>query len=191
MTVAFSMAICADFGLEVKITKGIRPCSGIGSSGASAAGGAYLAHVLTVLGMIVGAAVAHNFGLAGNPDSVVDGVYKVGGIGTNGMVAVVLFTAYADIELAVRGIKEGAADFVVKPFENDVLRDAMRRCVLDEGLRMDGRKTDEVRPIWCETSPLPMPHGSAIFQRGETMSLATVTLGTKLDEKMVDGVVSR
>ena len=67
----------------------------------------------------------------------------------------------------------------------------MRRCVLDEGLRMDGRKTDEVRPIWCEVSPLPMPHGSAIFQRGETMSLATVTLGTKLDEKMIDGVVTR
>ena len=74
---------------------------------------------------------------------------------------------------------------------SDVMRDAMRRCVLDEGLRMDGRKTDEVRPIWCEVSPLPMPHGSAIFQRGETMSLATVTLGTKLDEKMVDGVVTR
>ena len=73
----------------------------------------------------------------------------------------------------------------------DVLRDAMRRCVLDEGLRMDGRKTDEIRPIWCEVSPLPMPHGSAIFQRGETMSLATVTLGTKLDEKLVDGVVVR
>jgi polyribonucleotide nucleotidyltransferase len=74
---------------------------------------------------------------------------------------------------------------------SDVMRDAMRRCVLDEGLRMDGRKTDEVRPIWCEVSPLPMPHGSAIFQRGETMSLATVTFGTKLDEKMVDGVVTR
>ena len=73
----------------------------------------------------------------------------------------------------------------------DVLRDAMRRCVLDEGLRMDGRKTDEIRPIWCEVCPLPMPHGSAIFQRGETMSLATVTLGTKLDEKLVDGVVVR
>ena len=73
----------------------------------------------------------------------------------------------------------------------DVLRDAMRRCVLDEGLRMDGRKTDEIRPIWCEVSPLPMPHGSAIFQRGETMSLATVTLGTKLDEKLNDGVVTR
>ena len=73
----------------------------------------------------------------------------------------------------------------------DVLRDAMRRCVLVEGLRMDGRKTDEIRPIWCEVSPLPMPHGSAIFQRGETMSLATVTLGTKLDEKLNDGVVTR
>ena len=73
----------------------------------------------------------------------------------------------------------------------DVLRDAMRRCILDEGIRLDGRKTDEIRPIWCEVSPLPMPHGSAIFQRGETMSLATVTLGTKLDEKLVDGVVVR
>lgn len=73
----------------------------------------------------------------------------------------------------------------------DVMRDAMRRCILDEGLRMDGRKTDEVRPIWCEAGPLPMPHGSAIFQRGETMSLATVTLGTKLDEKLVDGAVVR
>ncbi len=73
----------------------------------------------------------------------------------------------------------------------DTMRDAMRRCILDEGLRMDGRKTDEVRPIWCEVSPLPMPHGSAIFQRGETMSLATVTLGTKLDEKLVDGAVTR
>lgn len=73
----------------------------------------------------------------------------------------------------------------------DTMRDAMRRCILDEGLRMDGRKTDEVRPIWCEVSPLPMPHGSAIFQRGETMSLATVTLGTKLDEKLVDGAITR
>ena len=73
----------------------------------------------------------------------------------------------------------------------DTMRDAMCRCILDEGLRMDGRKTDEVRPIWCEVSPLPMPHGSAYFQRGETMSLATVTLGTKLDEKLVDGAVTR
>ena len=71
----------------------------------------------------------------------------------------------------------------------DVQRDSMRRSVLDTGQRMDGRKCDEIRPIWCEVSPLPMPHGSAIFQRGETMSLSTCTLGTKLDEKMVDDVL--
>src|SRR5574344_1328975 len=71
----------------------------------------------------------------------------------------------------------------------DVMRDSMRRCVLDEGKRLDGRKTTEIRPIWCEIDALPMPHGSAIFQRGETMSLSTCTLGTKLDEKMVDDVL--
>jgi polyribonucleotide nucleotidyltransferase len=74
-------------------------------------------------------------------------------------------------------------------YYNDVMRDAMRRCILDEGLRLDGRATTEIRPIWCEVSPLPMPHGSAIFQRGETMSLSTCTLGTKLDEKMIDGAL--
>ena len=67
----------------------------------------------------------------------------------------------------------------------------MRRCILDEGIRLDGRKTDEIRPIWCEASPLPGPHGSAIFTRGETQSLATCTLGTKLDEKLVDDVLVR
>jgi polyribonucleotide nucleotidyltransferase len=72
-----------------------------------------------------------------------------------------------------------------------VERDAMRRCILDEGKRLDGRKTDEIRPIWCEVSPLPMPHGSSIFTRGETQSLTTVTLGTKLDEKMVDDVLDK
>ena len=71
----------------------------------------------------------------------------------------------------------------------DVQRDSMRRSVLDTGQRMDGRKCDEIRPIWCEVSPLPMPHGSSIFQRGETMSLTTCTLGTKLDEKMIDDVL--
>ena len=71
----------------------------------------------------------------------------------------------------------------------DVQRDSMRRSVLDTGQRMDGRKCDEIRPIWCEVSPLPMPHGSSIFQRGETMSLTTCTLGTKLDEKLVDDVL--
>ncbi len=76
-------------------------------------------------------------------------------------------------------------------YYHDVERDAMRRCILDEGIRLDGRKTDEIRPIWCETSPLPMPHGSAIFTRGETQSLTTCTLGTKLDEKLVDDVLDR
>ena len=76
-------------------------------------------------------------------------------------------------------------------YYEDVMRDAMRRCVLDEGKRLDGRKTDEIRPIWCEVSALPMPHGSAIFQRGETMSLSTCTLGTKMDEKLVDDVLEK
>ena len=76
-------------------------------------------------------------------------------------------------------------------YYHDVERDAMRRCILDEGIRLDGRKTDEIRPIWCEVSPLPMPHGSAIFTRGETQSLSTCTLGTKLDEKLVDDVLEK
>lgn len=76
-------------------------------------------------------------------------------------------------------------------YYDDVLRDAMRRCILDEGKRLDGRKTDEIRTIWCEVSPLPMPHGSAIFTRGETQSLSTCTLGTKLDEKLIDDVLDK
>ena len=76
-------------------------------------------------------------------------------------------------------------------YYDDVMRDAMRRCILDEGLRLDGRATTDIRPIWCEVSPLQMPHGSAIFQRGETMSLSTCTLGTKMDEKLIDGVLEK
>ena len=72
-----------------------------------------------------------------------------------------------------------------------VERDAMRRCVLDEGKRLDGRKTTEIRPIWCEAGYLPGPHGSAIFTRGETQSLTSVTLGTKDDEKIVDDVLDK
>ena len=80
---------------------------------------------------------------------------------------------------------------MMERYYHDVERDAMRRCILDEGIRLDGRKTDEIRPIWCEVSPLPMPHGSSIFTRGETQSLTTVTLGTKLDEKLVDDVLDK
>ena len=78
---------------------------------------------------------------------------------------------------------------MVARYYHDVEKEAMRNLVLDEGKRLDGRKTDEVRPIWCETDYLPCAHGSAIFTRGETQSLATVTLGTKLDMKEMDEVL--
>ncbi len=75
---------------------------------------------------------------------------------------------------------------LIDKYYHDVEKEAMRRSILDEGKRLDGRKTTEIRPIWCEVSPLPGPHGSSIFTRGETQSLSTVTLGTKRDEKMID-----
>ena len=80
---------------------------------------------------------------------------------------------------------------LVKRYYHDVEKEAMRRCVLDEGIRLDGRKTTEIRPIWCEVDYIPGPHGSAVFTRGETQSLATVTLGTKLDEKILDDVLNQ
>ena len=95
--------------------------------------------------------------------------------------------AHADMEAAELEEKNTLID----RYYHDVERDAMRRCVLDEGIRLDGRKTTDIRPIWCEAGPLPIPHGSAIFTRGETQSLSTTTLGTKLDEKMVDDVLDK
>ena len=80
---------------------------------------------------------------------------------------------------------------LINKYYHDVEKEAMRRCILDEGKRLDGRQTTEIRPIWCEVDPLPGPHGSSIFTRGETQSLSTVTLGTKLDEKMVDDVLDQ
>lgn len=74
-------------------------------------------------------------------------------------------------------------------FHDDVLKKAMRNMILDERVRLDGRQTDQIRPIWCEIDYLPCAHGSAVFTRGETQSLTTVTLGTKLDEKMIDEVL--
>jgi polyribonucleotide nucleotidyltransferase len=78
----------------------------------------------------------------------------------------------------------------ISKYYHEVEKEAMRRCILDEGIRLDGRKTTEIRPIWSEVDPIPGPHGSAIFTRGETQALATVTLGTKLDEKLVDDVLN-
>ena len=84
---------------------------------------------------------------------------------------------------------EEKAPLIHKYFHDDVQKKAMRNMILDEGKRLDGRRTDEIRPIWCEVGYLPAAHGSAIFTRGETQSLTTVTLGTKLDEKMIDEVL--
>lgn len=97
--------------------------------------------------------------------------------------------AAAHAELSTDELEEKNA--LIDRYYHDVERDAMRRCILDEGKRLDGRGTTDIRPIWCEVSPLPMPHGSSIFTRGETQSLSTVTLGTKLDEKMVDDVLDK
>ena len=92
-------------------------------------------------------------------------------------------TRYTEEELAEK------LPLIKRYFHDDVLKKAMHRMILDEGKRLDGRRTDEIRPIWCEVGPLPAAHGSAIFTRGETQSLTTVTLGTKLDEKQIDQVL--
>ena len=86
-------------------------------------------------------------------------------------------------------LEEKAA--LIDRYYHDVEKEAMRRCILDEGKRLDGRKTTEIRPIWCEVGYLPGPHGSAVFTRGETQSLTTVTLGTKRDEKIIDDVMNQ
>ncbi len=80
---------------------------------------------------------------------------------------------------------------MVKRYYHDVEKEAMRRCVLDEGIRLDGRTTTQIRPIWCEVDYLPGPHGSAVFTRGETQALVTATLGTTLDEKIIDDVLNQ
>ena len=99
--------------------------------------------------------------------------------------------AAAEASAEAPEISDEEYDAMMDRYYHDVERDAMRRCILDEGIRLDGRKTTDIRPIWCEVSPLPMPHGSAIFTRGETQSLSTCTLGTKLDEKLVDDVLDK
>ncbi|MFW5781355.1 MAG: polyribonucleotide nucleotidyltransferase [Bacteroidota bacterium] len=88
------------------------------------------------------------------------------------------------------GKEEGELnEAMVDRYYHDVQKDAVRKLILDEGIRLDGRKLDEIRPIWCEIDYLPSAHGSAVFTRGETQSLTTVTLGTKLDEKVIDEVM--
>lgn len=95
----------------------------------------------------------------------------------------------AHVDLTPEELEE--KNTLIDRYYHDVERDAMRRCILDEGIRLDGRKSTDIRPIWCEVDPLPGPHGSSIFTRGETQSLSTCTLGTKLDEKLVDDVLDK
>ncbi len=80
-------------------------------------------------------------------------------------------------------------EMMVARYYGAVEKEAMRRMIIDEGVRLDGRSTTEIRPIWCEVGYLPGAHGSAIFTRGETQSLSTVTLGTKMDMKELDEVL--
>jgi polyribonucleotide nucleotidyltransferase len=82
-------------------------------------------------------------------------------------------------------------EFAINQYYHDIEKEAVRRLLLDEGIRLDGRKNNEVRPIWTEVDYLPATHGSSIFTRGETQSLTTVTLGTKLDEKIIDEVMEQ
>ena len=93
---------------------------------------------------------------------------------------------YMQARAEALGVDVDEVAALVDRYYHDVEKEAMRRAVLDEGKRLDGRKTTDIRPIWCEVSPLPGPHGSAIFTRGETQSLATVTHGTSRDEKIID-----
>ena len=78
---------------------------------------------------------------------------------------------------------------LAKKYFHDLEKEAVREMVVNEQIRLDGRKPDEIRDIWCEVDYLPMAHGSAVFTRGETQSLTTATLGTKLDEQILDGAV--
>ncbi|MFC2086592.1 polyribonucleotide nucleotidyltransferase, partial [Bacteroidota bacterium] len=92
----------------------------------------------------------------------------------------------------IETLKEEPEDstlFLIDKYFHEVEKKAVRNVILEKKIRLDGRKSDEIRPIWCEVDYLPAAHGSAIFTRGETQSLATVTLGTKLDEKVVDEVL--
>lgn len=93
--------------------------------------------------------------------------------------------------IAQSGIAEDEKDKLklVDRYFHDIMKEAVRNAILDAGVRLDGRKTNEIRPIWCEIDYLPAAHGSAVFTRGETQSLTTVTLGNKMDEQTIDQVL--
>lgn len=120
-----------------------------------------------------------------------DKIYKVATAGTDKHARGDAFAAIVE-EFKAQFTEEEFEEkgMIIDRYYHDMEKAAMRRMILDEGKRLDGRRTDEIRPIWIETDCLPGPHGSAIFTRGETQSLSTVTLGTKSDEKLVDDVLN-
>lgn len=120
-----------------------------------------------------------------------DKIYKVATAGTDKHARGDAFEAIVE-EFKAQFTEEELEEkgMIIGRYYHDMEKAAMRRMILDEGKRLDGRRTDEIRPIWIETDCLPGPHGSAIFTRGETQSLSTVTLGTKSDEKLVDDVLN-
>lgn len=120
-----------------------------------------------------------------------DKIYKVATAGTDKHARGDAFEAIVE-EFKAQFTEEELEEkgMIIDRYYHDMEKAAMRRMILDEGKRLDGRRTDEIRPIWIETDCLPGPHGSAIFTRGKTQSLSTVTLGTKSDEKLVDDVLN-
>ena len=117
-----------------------------------------------------------------------DGAYKVAGMGlTNKAERSAQFKAVFEAYAATLSDEEKESSMdLAKVYYHDVEYKAMRNQILDNGQRLDGRKTDEIRPIWVETDILPGPHGCALFTRGETQSFTTVTLGTALDSNRID-----
>ena len=96
--------------------------------------------------------------------------------------------AYKEANAETEDIDIELHESLIKKYFHEIEKESMRRMILDESIRLDGRKTNEIRPIWGEVDYLPGAHGSALFTRGETQSLTSITLGTKMDEKIIDNV---
>jgi polyribonucleotide nucleotidyltransferase len=120
-----------------------------------------------------------------------DKIYEIAKSGTSKHERSDAFDAIKQAFIETLPEEEELNEVMINRYYHDVEKEAVRNMILNEGIRLDGRKTNEIRPIWCEVDYLPAAHGSAVFTRGETQSLTTVTLGTKLDEKIIDEVLLR
>lgn len=119
-----------------------------------------------------------------------DKIYKIAKSGSGKHERREAFRKIREEYIAALSEEERAAqEPFISTYLHDVEKEAVRKMILDEKIRLDGRKTDEIRAIWGEVNYLPGAHGSAIFTRGETQSLTSVTLGTKMDEQLIDGAV--